>query len=150
MKPILPALLAAAVLAPAAAAGQMQPVNPPDPHIADGTAQRHLDAAQRSFKRAALVSYRYEIKRSCFCPPLAYQRIVVRAGRPTPRHDTAIGDLVTVPRMFRAIRAAIHDRVHGLRVTYGRYGVPSSISIDPDANIADEESYYTVRRFRRA
>jgi hypothetical protein len=58
-------------------------------------------------------------------------------------------DVATVRRLFRTIQRAIDQQVARLQVTYGKRGVPSSISIDFDQRIADEESYYTIKGFTR-
>lgn len=44
---------------------------------------------------------------------------------------------------------AIEGRYSGLRVTYGRYGVPAAIALDPQSRVADEETSYAIRRFQR-
>lgn len=51
--------------------------------------------------------------------------------------------------LFWLIRIAIEQRYSGLRVSYGTHGVPRAISLDPSAQIADEETSYAIRRFKR-
>lgn len=118
-----------------------------DPGITDGSKQRRLDSARRTWKAAGVSNYGYRIRLSCFCPQTPYVKIVVRGGRPVAGTPKNMLDLATVPRLFRKIQRSIDRKVAGIRVTYGKRGVPKSISIDVDAQIADEESYYTIKGF---
>jgi Family of unknown function (DUF6174) len=60
------------------AAPAQTPANTPDPAIADGSLQHNLDAARHRWKAAGLRSYRYEIRRQCFCVPQTSVLVVVR------------------------------------------------------------------------
>jgi hypothetical protein len=142
-------ILAAALVGPAFAAGAATaPQGTPDPRISDGTLRHQLDVARKRWKAANLRNYRYEISVSCFCVPSKGVRYVVRNRVPRiPAHgDTSVA---TVPRLFKRIQAAIHDRVAKLDVSYGQRGVPKSIYIDSSATIADEEVGYTLTHFTR-
>lgn len=88
----------------ACAASARTPENTPDPHIADGSLQHKLDAARHRWKAAGLRSYRYEIRRQCFCPPQTSVLVVVRHGTPT-RFPAGLRDVATVPRLFKLIQA---------------------------------------------
>jgi uncharacterized protein DUF6174 len=128
-----------ALLAPAHA-------DPVDPAIADGSAQRRLDAARARWAAAGLRTYSFRVERQCFCVP-ARAVIAVRRGRPV--HPPAqLRDVATVPRLLRVVQRAIDGRVTSLRVHYGRRGVPRSISIDHSRGIADDEIGYSVDRVR--
>ena len=146
-----PAVLAGPALAGApAVALSPAPGETPDPAITDGSAQRALDKARARFRAANVRSYRVRIARGCFCPEEIRKprTITVRRGVPVkpPAH---LKDVATVPRMFQRIQGAIDDGVAGLTVTYGKRGVPRKITIDVSRLIADEESYYSIDRFRR-
>jgi hypothetical protein len=146
------ALVTAVVLALLATAGAVAPAQSPpgkpDPAIADGSAAKALERARERWAAARISSYSFEVRPSCFCPPREFRKIVVVHG--SPRNPPAdLKGVATVPRLFRVIRGAITDGVARLTVTYGTYGVPKSIAIDPSAQIADEESYFTIRRFKR-
>jgi hypothetical protein len=135
--------------APAAAARQ-DGDDVVDPSIADGSAQRALDAARARWRATGLRSYRFRVARRCFCNPAANAPavIVVRDGRPVdpPRR---LRFVATVTRLFRKVQHAIDDRVDGLSVRYGsRRGIPRSISIDFVRMLADEEVSYVVDRFK--
>jgi hypothetical protein len=146
------ALATALVLVLLAATGATSPASAPsgrpDPAITDGSAAKALKRARERWAAARISSYGFEVRHSCFCPPQDFRKVVVVRGSPrNPASD--IERVATVPRMFGVIRRAIEGKVAGLDVTYGTYGVPKSISLDPSAQIADEESYFTIRRFKR-
>ena len=116
-----------------------------DPEIADGSAQRALDAARERWRDAAIGSYRFRVRIECFCGP-SFTRpavIVVRHGRPVdpPRR---LRGVATVPRLHRVVQGAIEDRVDGLSVRYGRRGVPRRVAINPSRMVFDEEITYVV------
>lgn len=145
------ALIVVAALAlpalPAAVAQDMEPGTKADAGIRDGSEQRRLTSARRSWKAAGVSSYSFRITRACFCPRAENIRIVVRRGRPAASTGVELLDVATVPRMFRRIQRSIDGRVAGLTVRYGKRGVPSSISIDGSLMVADDELGYTIRRF---
>jgi hypothetical protein len=148
MRAIVAVAVAAALVgaAPAAAAG---PGDTVDPKIADGTAQRELDAARARWRAFDVDTYRYRAHLECFCGPstIAPAVLVVRDGRPVdpPRR---LRRIATIPRLFRQVQRAIDDRVAALTVRYGKRGVPRTVRIDPSLMIADEEISYIAGRVR--
>jgi uncharacterized protein DUF6174 len=147
----LVALLAAVALAtawaPARAAGPSA-AGDVDPAIADGSAQRSLDAARASWRRRGMRDYRFRLTLACFCAA-RYRRpvtIVVRGGRPesAPAH---VRHAATVPRLLGVVQAAIDGRAAGLRVTYARHGIPRLVRVDSSDRIVDEEVAYRLDRF---
>ena len=141
--------LAAALALCAAPAGAQEPPNPPDPYITGGDAQHQLDRARATWKAARIASYRYEARRMCFCPTSGWHVVNVRHGIPSRHVHGDVKDLATVPRLFRMIQRAIDAHAHDLVVRYGVHGVPTKISVDTYENVADEEQYVTIRRFKR-
>jgi hypothetical protein len=143
----LVASTAFALVAASPAQPQEPPAEKPDPAITDGSAQRALDAAKARWRARGPASYRFRVRRSCFCPP-AYtteRRVTVRGGRPV-RPPEQVEDFATVPRLFRIVRRAIADGAVDLDVTYDkRYGYPRAIFVDRSRMIADEESGYGAR-----
>jgi hypothetical protein len=118
-----------------------------DPSIADGSAQRQLNAARRNWNRNGPSSYTYRLQLSCFCQPEVHT-FVVRRGK--PRHPPrGFKDVDTAPRLFKLVRKAIDDRVDGLHVTYYRNGALKELSVDQTRMAVDDEYTYTVDRFRR-
>lgn len=146
---VLLPLLAVGALGTGVAAAQERPVNPVAPNILDGTAQHRLDAAVDRWRATGFRSYREQVDNSCFCPPTPPRTVTVRGGKLARPVAPEVLKVATVPRQFRLIQRTIRARVSGLRVRYGRRGNPVSISIDPRADTADEESYFTMRHLRR-
>jgi hypothetical protein len=136
--------LVLAVVPVAAAQGPTD--NPPDPNIADGSLQRQLDNARRSWRASGPRSYRFELRQRCFCPPQTSVLVVVRDGHPT-KYPARLKSLATVPRLFTLIQGAIDHRFASIDVSYGRRGVPRSISLNRFANAVDDELAYTIKRF---
>lgn len=120
----------------------------PDPTIADGSAQRRLDAARRRWRRSGIKSYRFDVRRSCFCPPDDHVVIFVRDGRPLNAPPT-LRRVATVPRLLREVQRAIDDGVVDLDVRFDRRGVPRRLRIDGHRMLADDEVAYRVVRFWR-
>ena len=149
----LPALLglalAVASFGTAGPTAAQEAPNPPDPYIAGGGAQKALDSARGTWKAAKIRSYRYEARRTCFCPATGWHVVNVRKGSPSRRVHADVREIATVPRLFSQIQRAIDRRAHDLTVTYSRYGVPRRISIDTWENVIDEEQRFTIRRFKR-
>ncbi len=140
-------IVVVALAAPPAAAAQQDV----DPQIADGSAQRALDAARARWRATGLRSYDFRVALLCFCPEdVRRPRLLrVRSGRPIgpgpPRH---LREVATVPRMHRVVQAAIDARVDGLDVRYGRRGLPRRIDIDASRGIADDEHSFEAGRLR--
>jgi hypothetical protein len=145
---LLLAALAATLFA-AVPAGAQEAPNPPDPYITGGDAQHALDRARAKWKAARIGSYRYEARRSCFCPTTGWHVVNVRRGAPSKKVHADVKDIATVPRLFRMVQRAIDSRAHDLIVTYGKHGVPTKITVDTYENVVDEEQYVTIRRFKR-
>ncbi|MDO9409752.1 DUF6174 domain-containing protein [Patulibacter sp.] len=125
----------------------------PDPSIADGRAQRALDAARERWAARGLRSYRMRPALSCFCPPevRAPRTVQVRRGRPVGAVPDALRRFATVPRLFARVQEAIDAGVASLTVSYASgTGRPTSLSVDRSRAIADEETVVTVDRFRIA
>jgi hypothetical protein len=125
------------------------PDNPVDPTIADGSAQRRLDAARARWEAAGLSSYRMRVQRICFCGPKHTRpaTVLVRDGKPVrPPERVRYG--ASVPRLFKRIQEAIDHRFSGLEVRYGARGVPRRVELDPVELISDEEMTFVVDHVR--
>lgn len=148
IRPLLLLTLVLATGAVAVPALAEEPPNPTDPYIANGSAEKALDKARAKWKKAKIRSYDYEARRSCFCPTTGWHKVKLRKGKLRKPHSD-IKEIATVPRLFKVIQKAIDEKSHGLKVTYGTYGVPRKITIDRIANVIDEEQYFTIRRFKK-
>ncbi len=142
---VLAVVLALLATAPVAAA--QEPGEAPDPRIADGSAQRALDAARAKWGAKGSTTYTHEVRLSCFCAPSGYERITLRGGKLGPVPEV-LDEVATVPRQFRVVQQAIDRGVAELTVRYAERGNPLQISIDRFRRTADEELYYTMRRLK--
>ncbi len=113
-----------------------------------------LHASRSVWLDAALPDYEFTWQRMCFCPLLPPVRVLVdgnaivrvadaetSAPLPADRHD----DFPTIDALFDELEELIRRDPHRLEVTYDpELGYPSSVSVDIDERIADEEFSYTV------
>src|SRR3954471_10461997 len=118
---------------------------PVDPSIADGSAQRALDHARRTWRRERPSSYTYRLQLGCFCPRHATRprTFVVRNGRPAhpPKGHRGYD---TGGRLFKLVERAIKRKVDGLRVSYRRNGLLKELDVDEWKPAADDEYSYLV------
>jgi hypothetical protein len=143
--------LALAALALPAAAGAFENTGPVDPSIADGSAQRALDAARATWRGFdGRGHYRMRMRMSCFCSSdaLVPRSVEVRDGRPVRPPPAGWHRYATVSRLFARVQEAIDQRVALLTVSYDARGVPRELSVDVSFMIADEEHAVSVVRFR--
>ncbi len=145
MRWFLLVLLLLAVAAPLAG-GSALPAGPTDPHIADGSAARHLSAARARWKSRGFASYRFTVTQTCFCAPRGGSAtITVRGGRRSGATERLLV-ASSVPRLFALVDGAIKGKVARLTVSYdARRGYVRHVYIDSSAMIADEEVGYDVR-----
>src|SRR3954468_5772691 len=139
---MLSALALVVALAAAPSAQTEQPQNGPtvDPSIADGSAQKRLDQARRTWKRKGPSSYTYRVQLSCFCTSEAVQphTFVVRDRK--PRHPPkGWKHTATAWRLFKLVQGAIDDKVDGLDVEYRANGSLKLLSVDRIAMAVDDE-----------
>lgn len=142
-------LTALAFTLPQATSAGVNPENPVDPGITDGTAARELSEARALWKSTGIRKYRFTIQASCFCPYRDPVKVTVR-GKKVKLSDPDWFGPKTVPGLFKVVRGAIDYPAAALRVNYRKgIGVPRLISIDYNVMIADEEIAYTVTKFSR-
>lgn len=132
---------------------------PPKPdHAATAKA---LKAAQTQWSRNGLAAYTYTLQHTCFCPPEYTQPLklhiingdvvgaILASGQPLPAKRS--GEAKTVEDLFAVIQDAIQRNAASITAKYDpHYGYPTSISIDYDRMMADEETYYTASNMRPA
>lgn len=167
MKLLIAALLTAASLsicaAPSVIAGD-KPVSPTKPIVKNPLAEadRQLKAAEAKWKKKRPEHYSYTLQRSCFCAPDYRKPIEIRVfrgkvqqasllpeGTPLPAERKA--EALPVEGLFRMIREAIVNKSASVTVKYNAtYGYPTSISIDRDRMMADEEVYLFASNFKIA
>jgi hypothetical protein len=119
-------------------------------------ASPHRDAERRALAHHSALwnnqhieDYSFRLRITCFCPPREAV-ITVRKGRPQGA-NSALEQLDTIPKMFAAIRSALHDpRAGEVTVSYNRhFGFPRRASIDRIKNAADDEIGWTADHFHR-
>ena len=148
---LLSAIVVAVAISSTAGATPGDPGAEPDPRIADGSAQRELDAARAEWKAyGAHAHYRLRIRTDCFCAPATRRArtIEVRDGRPVEPPPAHLRGYATVRRLFARVQEAIDDEVAGLTAEYGLHGVPETIFVDVSRQIVDEEHGVSIVRFR--
>ena len=125
-------------------------------------ADRQLKAAEAKWKKKRPEHYSYTLQRSCFCTPDYRKPIEIRVfrgkvqqasllpeGTPLPAERKA--EALPVEGLFRMIREAIVNKSASVTVKYNAtYGYPTSISIDRDRMMADEEVYLSASNFKIA
>ena len=124
-------------------------------------AQRELDGNWDRFERSAPQSYSYIVRITCECPAEVTRPVVVWVdrgsveflfyeddGRPVP---LSIADsFPSVEQLFDAIQDAIDRNADSVDVEYDfTYGYPTSVYIDYDRRVADEELSVTTRGLER-
>lgn len=120
-------------------------------HTGPPTARERLAAARQAWKLTDLDDYDFRLQVGCFCPRSVTKprTLKVRNGKATnaKRFNRAFS---TVEKLFHQIDKALRGKVARLEVKYAKSGLPRSITIDRDENIADEELYLSASRLRKA
>jgi hypothetical protein len=124
-------------------------------------AQSELDRNWDRFQRTAPLSYSYTVRVSCDCPSEITRPVVVWVdrgsieyqfyeddGRPVPLSIS--NSFPSVEQLFDAVQDGIDRRADIIDVQYDfTYGYPTSVYIDYDRRVADEELSVTTRGLRR-
>ncbi|MEZ5451491.1 MAG: DUF6174 domain-containing protein [Thiothrix sp.] len=122
-------------------------------------AQSQLDANRAKWEAQSIPDYSFTLERSCFCAEDARSPINIEvvggkissatfkdSGEPVP--DELGYNKLTVDDLFDTIQQAIKDGAAQVDVTYDQqYGIPTSIYIDQNRQIADEEVSLTTSNF---
>jgi len=132
-------------------------VEPTQPEVDFAQLQNNLDAARTLWNSKKLSTYSLIQTRSCFCME-DYTRammynvvngIINTWSLVYADDDTKVTietQLNTVEQAFDMIQEAIDSKVANLTVQYDwLFGYPTSIAIDRDFMIADEEMYYSFK-----
>ena len=123
-------------------------------------ANRDLLAAETRWRQNRPTHYNYTLQRSCFCTPEFRKPIAIEVSGSTVIKSTLQpdgiplslerrADAVSVEGLFDIIRKAVDSKAARIDVQYDpHYGLPLSISIDQNLQMADEEMYYTASEFK--
>ena len=116
-------------------------------------ARRELAAARQRWHALGVVSYEFELRWQCFCPPPLTDPVIVtvRDGFVDSVTDLDGGKVdyaiehQTVGALFEWLDAALDD-ADEVTVSYDpETGVPIAASVNPDRDLFDDESGFEVR-----
>jgi hypothetical protein len=119
----------------------------------DGTFTPQIDlaAAQSRWEAAGIMSYDFDLQVTCFCGATALGPVTisVRNGQPSRVVSTDSGTVVdslyfqsylTVDRLFVGLGRILSERPAAFTAVYDAgLGFPADVSIDGDAQVADDE-----------
>ena len=119
-----------------------------------------LRAHRALWARVGPASYTYRVRTLCFCTPdfTAPALVTVRDGRKVAVFRTEDGAAVpsdqwdrypTVDALFAKLQEAVDARAYEVTATYDTaFGHPTTVFIDRDPRIADEEQRYEAGDLR--
>ncbi len=119
--------------------------------------EQQLQAAEAQWNQNKPAHYSYVLQRTCFCPreyndPIEIRvlnGVVQKAMLPLdhePLPSVRMDEALTINNLFDVIHKAVDKKAAKIDVTYDRqYGYPTSIAIDWDKMMADEETYFTAK-----
>jgi hypothetical protein len=114
----------------------------------ESSERREYNDALAAWMRLGIENYSFVHARSCECIEAWTRpaRVVVRAGRVTAASDLASGEArsvdyyLTIDALFERIKQAFDERAWRIEVSYdAQMHYPTSIFIDQERNVADEE-----------
>lgn len=125
-------------------------------------AREAYDANRQKWQDSNIRDYSFTLQRSCFCTPDVTRPVNISiengklvdasyADTAEPLSDTAqqINQL-KVNDLFKQIGEALDSNAERVDVTYDKqYGFPTSVYIDRDSRLADEEVGFNISNFQR-
>lgn len=126
------------------------------------TASRMLQLAETKWQQHRPVHYTFTLQRSCFCPPDTRKPIEIRVFNNTIQQATVLPEgtplpaeyktrAMTIDELFNVIHKAIDNNAARVDVQYDlQYGYPTTLFIDQDERMADEEVSYNISNFKIA
>lgn len=122
--------------------------------------RRALNQARLTWENSQLKSYSFNEKISCFCGGLLEWKVYVKNEvkdkvefdesrlAPDQTYDDIFNNAKTIEDAFDFINSLLSQDLASLVVEYNqKYGFPSLISIDYNANTADDEIAYSYTDF---
>jgi hypothetical protein len=151
MKTLLLALATVAFATSSLALTQNQ--NPPEPQALTLQSLQRYEATWRAQRPAR---YSFTIERSCFCLPRVLSATFQVAGgisRMQSSSDPSAREFfqayVSVDKIFGAMRRTLEAGGRVAVVWDAKRVTPVQITLDPKAQVADDELYLTVSKFSR-
>ena len=123
-------------------------------------ANRDLLAAETKWRQTQPANYSYTLQRSCFCTPEFRKPIAIEVTSGQVQKATLVPEgtllpwergeeALTIEGLFDVVRKAIDTKASRIDVEYDKtYGYPTSISLDPHTELADDEMYYTATELK--
>lgn len=122
--------------------------------------QSDLTRSQAQWKSANIRSYRYTLRRSCFCSPdtLAAVVIEVRNGAAfsvktssgASADAASVADMDTIDEIFAKLQSVLNTPKGAVNASYNAlYGYPATANIDPIPDAADDELGLEISDFQR-
>jgi uncharacterized protein DUF6174 len=125
-----------------------------------GPDQFQLDRAQARWSAAGPASYDFDVRVSCFCIATTYGTVtvsvrnhqavsVVRTDSGTVVDSLYFQNVLTVDRMFADVRRFLDRDPARFHAAYdATLGFPTAVSVDPNAQTADDEYSFQVLAMR--
>ena len=132
----------------------------PEPNKPVSPIQDTLDKHLAQWKKADIHSYRYVFQRSCFCMREFTKPVLITVDNDVVVEAKFADSKENLPNrlkdnrqpinyLFAKIQDAIDRKAHSINVKYNeQYGFPTSISVDYDQRMADEELYLKASNFQ--
>lgn len=119
--------------------------------------QKTLNTHLKQWNKLGIKRYSYELQRSCYCPQEYLKPVIIHVkdnvlsdARFKDNHKQLPkelkGNRKTIPMLFETIQKAIDKKAHSIKVEYNeQYGYPTSITVDFNKQIVDEELYFSAK-----
>ena len=115
------------------------------------------EANKEKWENASILDYSFTLKVSCYCTEeyIRPKTVLVRHGEILKVNNIAYSEemhwgIFSINDLFKEIEKASNQNVAILETTYDSfYGFPTSLYIDRDERIADEEMGYSISNFKQ-
>ena len=118
-----------------------------------------FEAAWQRWQRSGVTEYRYDVQILCFCGQVTTSPVTVTvsggqtvslvyADSLTPADTAMFRDVRTMDALFARLLSILRQKPDRFVATYHpTIGYPITVSVDPEAQLADEEVSYRVTNF---
>ena len=115
-----------------------------------------FEANKEKWENASILDYSFVFQVSCYCTEeyTSPKTVSVRSGNIVTVNDLAYSEeihrgIFSINDLFKEIEKASNQNVAVLETTYDSfYGFPTTLYIDRDERIADEEMRYSISDFK--
>lgn len=114
------------------------------------------EANKEKWENASILDYNFVFQVSCYCTEeyTTPKTVSVRDGNIVTVNDLAYSEeihmgILSINDLFKEIEKASNQNIAVLETTYDSfYGFPTTLYIDRDKRIADEEMGYSISNFK--